>query len=70
MNHADWVGSVEAGRILRLSPQTASRLLQHHSIPSRQLAPGEKYRGRVQFARSEVSRLAESLNSGLMMVKD
>jgi hypothetical protein len=64
MNHADWVGSVEAGRILSLSPPTASRLLKHHSIPSRQLAPGEKYQGRVQFPRSEVQRLAESLNSG------
>ena len=58
----EWIGLTKAGRILEMSNGVASRVLQQYGASSRQLAPGERYRGRVQYRESEVRRIAEGLN--------
>lgn len=58
-----WIGTSTAAKLLETSTPTAVKILNYHNVPSRQLTPGEKYRGRVQYLRDAVTRLAENFNS-------
>lgn len=62
MAHNRWIGSTEAGRLLETSPQTAFKILRQAGVPTRQLAPGLKYQGRIQFPENEVRKVASHLN--------
>ena len=62
MNHGSWVGLTKAGRILETSSGMAFRILHQAGVPSRQLAPGQKYQGRIQFPENEVRKVASRLN--------
>lgn len=57
-----WIGLTKAGRILETSSGVAARILRQAGASSRQLAPGERYQGRIQFRESDVRKVAEGLN--------
>ncbi len=62
MDRNRWIGRTEAGRLLETSSEMALKILRQAGVPSRQLAPGQKYQGRIQFPENEVRRIASHLN--------